>query len=118
MGKYQASRKDFRGAFEIARRFGETPPLPEAAASSSIEELRKAFHAAPDNYGVGYQLYREQMRAGKIDEALQTVRHFTELVNCPPYFHFLEAEAWAAKENWERAWQAWEKFQQKAPSTK
>jgi tetratricopeptide (TPR) repeat protein/O-antigen ligase len=118
MAKYEASRKDFRSAFEIARRFGETPPLPEAAAGSSIEELRQAFHAAPDNYGVGYQLYREQMRAGKIDEALQTVRHFTELANCPSYFHFLEAEAWAAKENWERAWQAWEKFQPKAPATK
>ena len=118
MAKYQAGRKDFRSAFEMARRFGETPPLPEAASGSSIEELRQAFHAAPDNYGVGYQLYREQIREGKIDEALQTARHFTELASCPRYFHFLEAEAWAAKENWERAWQAWEKFQPKAPSTK
>ena len=111
MAKYHASRNDFRGAFEIVRRFGETPPLPEAAAGSSIDQLRQAFHAAPDNYGVGYQLYREQMREGKIDEALLTARHFTELASCPRYFHFLEAEAWAAKENWERAWKAWEKFQ-------
>jgi O-antigen ligase len=109
--KYHVGRSDFRSAFEIIRRFGETPSLPEAAANSSIEQLRQAFHAAPDNYGVGYQLYREQMREGKIDEALMTVRHFTDLASCPQYFHFLEAEAWAAKENWERAWKAWEKFQ-------
>ena len=111
MAKYHASRNDFRSAFEVIRRFGETPPLPERAAGSSIDQLRQALHAMPDNYGVGYQLYREQMREGQIDEALMTARHFTELTSCPRYFHFLEAEAWTAKENWERAWKAWEKFQ-------
>ena len=111
VAKYHASRNNFRSAFEVVRRFGETPPLPEAAAGSSIDQLRQSLHAVPDNYGVGYQLYREQMREGKTDEALMTARHFTEHASCPPYFHFLEAEAWAVKENWERAWKAWEKFQ-------
>jgi hypothetical protein len=111
VAKYHASRNDFRSAFEVVRRFGDTPPLPEAAAGSSIDQLRQALHAMPDNYGVGYQLYREQMREGKIDEALMTARHFTELESCPHYFHFLEAEAWAGKGNWERAWKAWERFQ-------
>jgi O-antigen ligase len=111
MAKYHASRNDFRSAFELVQGFGETPPLPEAATAASIDQLRQALHATPDSYGVGYQLYREQMREGKIDEALMTVRHFTDLASCPRYFHFLEAEAWAAKENWERAWKAWEKFQ-------
>jgi hypothetical protein len=50
------------------------------------------------------------MSEGKTDDALMTARHFTDLVSCPPYFHFLEAEAWAVKENWERAWKP-EKFQ-------
>jgi tetratricopeptide (TPR) repeat protein len=111
MAKYHARQNDFRSAFDVVQHFGETPPLPEAASGSSIDQLQQAFHAAPENYGVGYQLYREQMREGKVDEALQTVRHFTELASPPAYFHFLEAEAWAAKENWERAWKAWEKFQ-------
>jgi O-antigen ligase len=110
MAKYHAGRNDFRGAVEAVRRFGEVPPLPEAAAGASIDQLRQALHAMPDNYGVGYQLYREQMREGRIDEALVTARHFTELSSSPSYFHFLEAEAWAAKQDWERAWQAWEKF--------
>jgi tetratricopeptide (TPR) repeat protein len=111
VAKYHSGRQDFRTAFEIVRHFGKVPPLPEAAATSSIEQLQQAFHATPDNYGVGYQLYREQIREGKTDEALMTARHFTDLASCPPYFHFLEAEAWAAKENWERAWKAWEKSQ-------
>jgi tetratricopeptide (TPR) repeat protein len=108
--KYNVSRNDFRAAVEIARRYGGTPALPPVAQGSSIDQLRQALHADPDNYGIGFQLYHEQMQQAKIDEALVTVRHFTDLPGCPRYFHFLEAEAWAAKENWERAWKAWEKY--------
>ena len=110
VAKDHASGKGFRDAFELVRRFGQAPPLPEAPAGPSIDQLRQAFHANPDNYGAGFQLYHEQMRLGRTDEALMTVRHFTAQPAPPSYFHFLEAEAWAAKENWERAWKAWEKF--------
>jgi hypothetical protein len=51
------------------------------------------------------------MRQGKIDDALGTVRHFTDIEGRPSYFFFLEAQAWAAKENWERAWKSWQSFQ-------
>lgn len=108
---YHSKRNDFHAALDVVRRFGETPVFPEAGAASSIEQLQRALHANPYDNGVGYQLYRAQMSAGKTDDALMTARHFTEALNCPPYFHFLEAEAWAAKGNWERAWKAWQKSQ-------
>jgi hypothetical protein len=111
VAKYYASRNDFRAAFELIRRYGGAPALPPASQDSSVDQLRQALHASPDNYGIGFQLYHEQMKQGQIDEALVTVRHFTELPGCPRYFHFLEGEAWAAKENWERAWKAREKFE-------
>jgi tetratricopeptide (TPR) repeat protein len=111
LAKYHAARKNFRAAIELARRYGEPPPLPAAAQNSSIDQLRQALHASPDNYALGFQLYHEQMQQRLIDEALVTVRHFTDLPGAPPYFHFLEAEAWAAKEDWERAWKAREKFE-------
>ena len=111
VAKYYAQRNDFRAAAELTRRFARPPALPQAAEGSSLDQLRQAFHSTPDNYAIGFQLYHEQMRLRKIDEALLTVRHFTEMTSAPAYFHFLEAEAWAAKENWERAWQAWQKFQ-------
>ncbi len=111
LAKYQAAQKNFRAAVELVRRYGEPPPLPPAAENSSIDQLRQALHASPDNYGIGFQLCREQMKQGLIDEALVTVRHFTDLPGAPRYFHFLEAEAWAAKEDWERAWKAREKFE-------
>jgi tetratricopeptide (TPR) repeat protein len=110
LAKYQASQKNFRAAIELVRKYGEPPALPAAADNSSIDQLRQALHANPDSYALGFQLYRAQMDRGLVDEALLTVRHFTDLPNCPRYFHFLEAEAWAAKQDWERAWKAREKF--------
>ena len=103
VAKYHASRNDFRTAFQIAQRYGGSPALPPVAEGSSIDLLRQALHANPNNYGLGFQLFHEQMKQEQTDEALQTVRHFTKMPGCPRYFHFLEAEAWAAKGNWERA---------------
>jgi tetratricopeptide (TPR) repeat protein len=111
LAKYQATQKNFRGAMELVRRYGESPALPAAAQNSSIDQLRQALHANPDSYGLGFQLYHEQMQQGLVDEALVTIRHFTDLPGAPHYFHFLEAEAWAAREDWERAWKAREKFE-------
>jgi tetratricopeptide (TPR) repeat protein len=110
LAKYEASRKNFRAAVELVRKYGEAPPLPAVAPNSSIDNLRQALHGNPDNYGLGFQLYHAQMDQSLVDEALVTVRHFTDLPGCPRYFHFLEAEAWAAKQDWERAWKAREKF--------
>ena len=50
------------------------------------------------------------MQSGQIDDALQTARHFTERSNSPAYFRFLQAECWAAKEDWEWAANAWQAF--------
>ena len=84
--------------------------MPRISENESIDELKKRFSATPENYAVGYALYRKQRENGQIDDALQTVRHFTEKPNAPNYFRYLEAEGWATKENWERAWKAWQAF--------
>jgi hypothetical protein len=107
IAKYNASKKDFRSAYEMIQRFGDAVALPRIAPGASLEELENRYHAAPDNYAVGYALYREQLQHGRVDDALLTVRHFSERANSPAYFRFLEAQSWAAKQNWERAWNAW-----------
>ena len=112
VAKFQARQNNFQAAVEMVRAHGEKPALPPAAEGASIDQLRQALHASPDNYGLGFQLYHEQMNRGQADEALMTVRHFTEMPGCPRYFHFLEAEAWVAKQNWERAWKSLEKYMQ------
>ena len=119
MAKYKASKNDFRAAYELTQQYGEPVALPRVATNFSLQDLEKRFHAAPDNYGVGYELYRAQMQNGRVDDALLTARHFSERPNSPAYFHFLEAQCWAGKQNWERAWNAWQAFQTaQAPATK
>jgi O-antigen ligase len=111
MAKYKASKGDFRAAYELTQRYGEPVALPRVSSRLSLQDLENRFHAAPDNSGIGYELYRAQMQNGRVDEALLTVRHFSARANSPPYFHFLEARCWAEKQNWERAWNAWQAFQ-------
>jgi Flp pilus assembly protein TadD len=108
--KDDARKNDFRAAYELTQRYGEPVALPRVETKSSLQELQNRFSAAPDNYEIGYALYRAQMQNGRVDDALMSVRHFSERAGAPPYFHFLEAQCWAEKGNWERAWKAWQAF--------
>jgi O-antigen ligase len=119
MAKYKASKNDFRAGYGLTQRYGEPVALPRVATNFSLQDLEKRFAAAPNNHGVGYELYRAQMQNGRVDDALLTARHFSEQPGSPAYFHFLEAQCWAEKQNWERAWNAWLAFRAaQAPATK
>lgn len=107
IAKYLASKGDFRAAYNLTQRFGEAVALPRQSNDMPLEQLQQRYVTNPDNYGIGYALYKEQLRRGRLDDALVTVRHFTDRSNAPAYFHFLEAQSWAAKQDWERAWNAW-----------
>jgi hypothetical protein len=111
VAKYKAGKKDFHAAYELTRRYGEAVALPPVTTNRSLQDLQKRFHNAPYNYGVGYELYRAQIQNGQVDDALLTARHFSERPNSPAYFHFLEAQCWAEKQDWESAWNAWQEFQ-------
>jgi len=109
MAKYKANKNDFRAAYELTQRYGEPVALPRVP-NLSLQDLEERFAGAPNNYGIGYELYRAQMQDGRLDDALLTARHCSERPNSPAYFHFLEAQCWAEKQNWERAWNAWQAF--------
>lgn len=111
LAKHQANKKDFRAAIDLAMRFGTRPILPRAANGASIEVLQRSLVADPTNYEAGFTLFAQQKQEGRIDDALLTARRFTAQAGCPAYFHYLEAQTWAAKENWARAWTAWQKFE-------
>jgi len=112
VAKYDASKNDFRAAYQLTQRYGDLVALPRITPSASVQQLESRFRAAPDNYAIGYELYRAQMQSGRIDDALNTARHFSERGNTPAYFRYLEAQCWAEKQNWERAWNAWQAFHQ------
>jgi O-antigen ligase/tetratricopeptide (TPR) repeat protein len=110
LAKYRASKGDFHGACDLMEHYGEPVALPRVSSNADILQLESRFRAAPDNYAIGYELYRVQKQAGRTDDALETVRHFSERANTPAYWKYLEAELWAEKQNWERAWKSWESF--------
>ena len=110
MAKYYASIGDFHSAYKLTQQYGEAVALPRFTAKSKLLELESQFRAAPESYAIGYELYQAQMQAGRVDDALQTARHFSERASSPAYFRFLEAQAWAERQNWERAWNAWQAF--------
>jgi Flp pilus assembly protein TadD len=111
MAKYKARKNDFRAAYELTQRYGEPVALPRVASNFSLQDLEKRFADAPNDYGIGYELYRTQIQSGRVDDALVTARHFSEWPNSALYFHVLEAQCWAKKQNWERAWNAWNAWQ-------
>ncbi|MGI9087946.1 MAG: O-antigen ligase family protein [Chthoniobacterales bacterium] len=111
VAKVKAQQQDFRAAYALSERYEEKPKLPPVSGETSLEQLRNAFVSRPSDYENGVALYQRQMQAQQADDALVTARHFTTQAKAPAYFQFLEAEAWAAKENWERAWNAHENYE-------
>jgi tetratricopeptide (TPR) repeat protein len=107
MAKHNASKYDFHAAYEVTQRFGDAVAMPRASSAGSLEQLQNQYKANPDNITVGFALYQAQIEAGRLDDALNTIRHFSERSTSPPYFRYLEAQSWAAKGNWDRAWVAW-----------
>ncbi|HEY0370262.1 MAG TPA: O-antigen ligase family protein [Chthoniobacterales bacterium] len=116
VAKADAAGGDFHTAFQLAQQFGERPKLPPIQPNESTAELQQRVFAAANDYEAGLTLYAQQLKDGKIDDALVTLRHFSEQPNAPAYFRFLEAEGWAAKGDWERAWNAFTAFDAAQPS--
>jgi hypothetical protein len=111
VARYHARRQEFEEAWQLVRRYAPSPTLPQRTSEAAISQLEQELYANPGDYAAGYALYHAQFDAGKTDDALGTIRHFTARADAPPYFLYLEADAWAAKENWERAWQSWQNYQ-------
>ena len=56
IAKYDVSKKDFRGAYELTRKYGEPAAMPrlDSAVKSDLVRLESQFRASPDNYAVGF----------------------------------------------------------------
>jgi thioredoxin-like negative regulator of GroEL len=110
VAKQRAAEHDVRGAVELVQRFAAAPVLPQVTTNESIDALQQKVVTNPGDYDAGFALYSKQTQAGRVDDALITLRRITEQPNAPTYFHFLEANAWSARRDWERAWDAWRRF--------
>lgn len=111
LAKYKADHGDFHGAVDLAMRFGRRPTLPQISTRNDVADLQKTVAADPGNYAAGYALYRYFREQHRVDDALEVIRHFTALPRPPSYFYFLEAECWSDRGDWQRAWNAYQKFE-------
>ncbi len=111
VARHHAAQGEFADAWRLVSRYEPPPLLPRVATDEPMTALEQKFATNPADFAAGYALYRAQMAAGKADDALATVRHFTAQPEAPAYFYFLEAEAWAAQQNWERAWRSWQEYE-------
>ena len=111
MASARAAAGDFHSACALMQKFGSETTLPKPEVGQSLEQLRTRAYQGASNFTAGYSLFREQMSRGQTDEALATARHFIDQPTSPAYFRLLEAQAWAAKEEWQRSWNAWIAFE-------
>ena len=107
----RATAGDFQGACALTQKFGSKTALPALETGQTLEQLRARAYQGSNDFAAGYSLYREQMNRGQTDEALATARYFADQPTAPAYFHLLEAQAWAAKEDWRRSWNCWLAFE-------
>jgi len=112
VAKYRADNHDFHGACELMDKYDSKTVLPPAEKGQSLERLRDRVYRGTNDFSAAYTLYLQQMNSGSIEEALGTIRHFTFNRNPPAYFYLLEAQLWALKSDWEKSWNAWNKFEE------
>src|SRR5437588_1230753 len=64
VAKYDASKNDFRAAYELTQKYGEPVALPRIASTDSLLILESRFRASPDNLVLGFELSREPIQDG------------------------------------------------------
>ena len=104
-----ASRKEYQQAYELAIKNATQPALPKSLKQGTSEELLRAVLFEKD-FVAGYALYYRYLTEGKPEEALKTIRTFTDSSSCPKYFHYLAALREAEVFEWERAWRELRKY--------
>ena len=112
LAKLHCPQERFPRCLRVSAKFAAPPTLPQSFGACSDRAAAKKFLFQPKRLRRRLRALPGTNAAGqKIDDALGTVRHFADIEGRPSYFFFLEAQTWAAKENWERAWKSWQAFQ-------
>jgi|GEM_PF-1359736 len=101
-----ADNSDHKTAFEIAEHYVSPPHIPNSNTEEAVTVLRPRFRLDPTNFNLGLALYFAQIREGRADEGLTTLQSLIALRGSPKYLRYMEAQLWARKGDWEKAWNA------------
>ena len=105
-----ADAKNYEAAYGIVRKFAASPSIPAPGAESPRNALERKFFYHPEDFQNGLALYFSQQKLGETDAALTTLRALKKIPEHPAYVSRLEADLWAEKGDWEKAWNAWQQF--------
>jgi len=106
-----ADYQDYRQAFETVQRFATPPVIPQKQSSAPLASLETRFKLTPTDVDAGIALYFAQLREGKSDDAFATLQIIAPLPASPKYVFYLEAQTWAEKGEWAKAWKALQQFE-------
>lgn len=109
LGRVLADYQDYRQAYETLRQFTPAPSVPQVTSGEPSSVLQSRFKVKPA-VDDGLALYSAQVKEGKIDSALATLESLLRLEGSPKYLLYMEAELWAEKGEWQKAWKALERF--------
>jgi hypothetical protein len=110
LAEYFAEAKDYERAWATAMRFAKAPAIPQMPPGKPLADLEREFFFGSDDFLKGFAFCAAQIRQGRIDEALATIRELKKIRNHPRYISYLEAELCGQQKQWERAWMAWREF--------
>lgn len=99
-------KKDFRDAYELAMRFTVSPALPVIDTSRPIAELERNFFFHADDIQAGIALFLAQRKLGRTNDAVHTLLALKKIPKRPAYLSFLEAQMYAERGEWDKAWNA------------
>ena len=109
LARIAAGQGNFEEAYRLVEQFA--PPLPSLPSAQRPENLIRAqerFAADAGDLDAGLACYADQLRAGKNDEALVTVKLLIGARARSRWLWRLEAQLWAQKGEWQKAWQSLE----------
>ena len=99
---------------ELAKRLCKCMPQPEfpkITLPGGMEELHHRLLLHPDDFLAGYAASTALMNQKNDVMAMEVVRGFTALPDCPKYFYFLEAEIAFRMQDFSSAWSTLQKYE-------
>ncbi|HEY4284303.1 MAG TPA: O-antigen ligase family protein [Chthoniobacterales bacterium] len=106
-----ADYQDYHQAYDILVRFAGVQ-LPAVSPNESIDSLAIRFRRAGGE-GDGLQLARVEAQHGLVDDALAVITVLSSRPRPSPLVRCVEAELWARKQDWAKAWRAmWQYIQE------
>jgi tetratricopeptide (TPR) repeat protein/O-antigen ligase len=105
LARIYADYQDYHQAYDTLMRFAGVD-LPEIDPNDSIDAIAARFRISGGDENDGILLARAQAARGQVDDALAVLTVLSTRPHASPLVKYVEAQLWAQKKDWAKAWQA------------